>query len=53
MSISLILLVVLVIILLGAYPTGPHSRNGGYGPSGAVGLILASHMPASGRCRQT
>jgi hypothetical protein len=35
-----ILLVVLVLMLLGAMPTWPHSRNWGYGPSGGVGLIV-------------
>jgi hypothetical protein len=35
-----ILLVILILILLGALPTWPHSRGWGYGPSGVVGLIL-------------
>ena len=35
-----ILLIVLVLLLLGAIPSWPHSRNWGYAPSGAVGLIL-------------
>ena len=35
-----ILLVVLILLLLGALPTWPHSRNWGYGPSGGVGLIV-------------
>jgi hypothetical protein len=35
-----ILLVILVLALLGAIPTWPHSRGWGYGPSGGVGLIL-------------
>lgn len=34
-----ILLVVLVLLLLGAIPTWPHSRTWGYYPSGGVGLI--------------
>lgn len=37
---STILLVVLVLILLGAFPSWPHSRSWGYGPSGAVGTAL-------------
>jgi hypothetical protein len=41
MSLGTILLVVLVLILLGVIPTWPHSRGWGYGPSGAVGLLLA------------
>ena len=36
-----ILLIVLILVLLGALPTWPHSRNWGYAPSGGVGLILA------------
>jgi hypothetical protein len=35
-----ILLIVLVLLLLGALPTWPHSRNWGYYPSGGLGLIL-------------
>jgi hypothetical protein len=35
-----ILLIVLVLLLLGAVPTWPHSRNWGYGPSGLLGLVL-------------
>jgi Protein of unknown function (DUF3309) len=37
---GLILLIVLVILLLGAFPRWPHSRNWGYGPSGGLGLLL-------------
>ena len=40
MSIGLILLIILVLVLLGALPTWPHSRSWGYMPSGAVGLIV-------------
>jgi uncharacterized protein DUF3309 len=35
-----ILLVIVVLMLLGAIPTWPHSRSWGYGPSGGLGLIL-------------
>ncbi|RPH83740.1 MAG: DUF3309 domain-containing protein [Planctomycetaceae bacterium] len=35
-----ILLVLLILILLGALPTWPHSRNWGYGPSGGLTLIV-------------
>jgi hypothetical protein len=35
-----ILLIVLILILLGAVPTWPHSRNWGYAPSGGIGLVL-------------
>jgi hypothetical protein len=37
---GLILLIVLVLLLLGAVPAWPHSRNWGYAPSGGLGLIL-------------
>ena len=35
-----ILIVILILILLGAFPAWPHSRGWGYGPSGVVGLIF-------------
>ena len=35
-----ILLIILVLLLVGAIPSWPHSRNWGYRPSGALGLIL-------------
>jgi hypothetical protein len=35
-----ILLIVLVLLLLGALPSWPHSRGWGYYPSGGMGLIL-------------
>jgi hypothetical protein len=35
-----ILIVVLILMLLGALPTWPHSRNWGYYPSGGLGLII-------------
>ncbi|MGA9163090.1 MAG: DUF3309 family protein [Thiobacillus sp.] len=35
-----ILLIVLILMLIGAIPTWPHSRNWGYGPSGGLGLIV-------------
>lgn len=37
---SLILLVVLVLLLVGALPAWPYSGGWGYYPSGGVGLIL-------------
>jgi VIT1/CCC1 family predicted Fe2+/Mn2+ transporter len=37
---GLIVLVVLVLLLLGAFPSWPHSRNWGYGPSGGLGTLL-------------
>lgn len=35
-----ILIVLLILMLLGALPTWPHSRQWGYYPSGGLGLIL-------------
>jgi hypothetical protein len=35
-----ILIVVLILLLLGALPKWPHSRNWGYYPSGGLALIL-------------
>jgi hypothetical protein len=35
-----ILLIILILLLLGAIPTWPHSRNWGYYPSGGLGLVL-------------
>ena len=35
-----VLVVLLVLMLLGALPTWPHSRNWGYYPSGGLGLVL-------------
>jgi Protein of unknown function (DUF3309) len=40
MSLGMILLIVLVLALLGAIPTWPHSRQWGYYPSGGIGLVL-------------
>ena len=34
-----ILLVLLILMLIGAFPTWPHSRSWGYYPSGGLGLI--------------
>ena len=35
-----ILLIVLVLLLVGALPTWPHSRSWGYAPSGIFGLLV-------------
>jgi len=40
MSLGTILLIVLILILIGALPTWPHSSGWGYGPSGGVGLVV-------------
>jgi hypothetical protein len=35
-----VLVVLLILMLLGALPTWPHSRSWGYYPSGGLGLVL-------------
>jgi hypothetical protein len=40
MSLGAILLIVLILMLIGAVPTWPHSRSWGYGPSGGLGLVV-------------
>lgn len=40
MTLSTILIIILVLLLIGAIPSWPHSRGWGYGPSGIVGVIL-------------
>jgi hypothetical protein len=37
---GLIFLVIVLVLLLGGLPTWPHSASWGYGPSGALGLVL-------------
>lgn len=40
MSIGTIILVILVLALVGAIPSWPHSKSWGYGPSGGLGLVV-------------
>lgn len=40
MSLGTIFLIVIVLMLVGAIPTWPHSRGWGYAPSGVLGTIL-------------
>jgi uncharacterized membrane protein YkgB len=40
MSLGTILLIVLIVLLIGAVPTWPHSSGWGYGPSGLLGTVL-------------
>ena len=40
MSISTILLVILILLLIGVFPTWPHSAGWGYYPSGGIGILL-------------
>ena len=40
MSLTTILLIVLILLLIGALPTWPHSSAWGYYPSGGLGLVV-------------
>ena len=40
MTLGTILLIILILMLIGVFPTWPHSREWGYGPSGGLGLVL-------------
>ena len=40
MTVGTIVLVVLILILVGALPTWPHSKSWGYYPSGGLGLVV-------------
>lgn len=40
MSVGTILLIIVILLLVGAIPSWPHSRSWGYGPSGVLGIIL-------------
>ncbi len=40
MTLGTILLIIVVLLLIGAIPTWPHSRSWGYAPSGGLGLVL-------------
>jgi hypothetical protein len=35
-----VLVVLLIMMLIGALPTWPHSKSWGYGPTGGLGLVL-------------
>jgi hypothetical protein len=35
-----ILIIILILLLIGALPTWPHSRGWGYYPSGGLGLVV-------------
>ena len=40
MSLGTILLIILVLFLIGAFPTWPHSAGWGYYPSGGIGMVI-------------
>ncbi len=40
MTLGTVLLIILILLVIGAVPTWPHSRSWGYGPSGILGVIV-------------
>jgi hypothetical protein len=40
MNIGTILLILLILVLVGALPTWPHSKSWGYYPSGGLGAVV-------------
>ncbi len=40
MSLGTILIIIVLLMLVGAIPSWPHSKSWGYRPSGVIGLIL-------------
>lgn len=40
MSLGTIVIILLILVLVGALPTWPHSRQWGYAPSGIVGAVV-------------
>ncbi len=40
MSVGTILLIIVILLLIGVFPSWPHSRSWGYGPMGGLGLVL-------------
>lgn len=51
MGLGTILLIVLILMLIGAIPTWPHSKGWGYGPSGLLGVV--DHPARAGADRAT
>jgi hypothetical protein len=40
MSVGTILIIILILVLIGAFPTWPYSQSWGHGPVSIVGVIL-------------
>jgi hypothetical protein len=40
MNLMTIFIILLVLMLIGVFPTWPHSQAWGYYPSGGIGLVL-------------
>lgn len=47
MTSSTLLLIVLILLLVGAFPAWPYSRSWGYGPSGILGVVLVVLLVAA------
>lgn len=37
---STVLLIILILLLIGSFPTWPYSSGWGYGPTGILGIVL-------------
>ncbi len=40
MSLGTVLLIIVILLLIGAIPTWPHSKGWGFAPSGVIGVVL-------------
>lgn len=40
MTLGTVLLIIVILLLIGAVPSWPHSKNWGYGPSGVLGVVV-------------
>jgi hypothetical protein len=40
MTLGTVLLIIVILLLIGAIPSWPHSKSWGYAPSGVVGVVL-------------
>jgi hypothetical protein len=40
MTLGTLLLVIVILLLIGAIPSWPYSRDWGYGPSGVLGVVV-------------
>lgn len=40
MTIGTVLLILLILVVVGALPTWPHSKSWGYYPSGLLGIVV-------------
>ena len=44
MPVTTILIIILILALIGVFPSWPHSRAWGYGPSGLLGIVLVIRL---------